>query len=360
MSINLSSQERVNRMFARQDHDRVPRHESFWSETIARWKLEGLNGGQEEVLRLLESDFASLTWLWPAPFPGTGHVVEETADTKIVRDEHGQLVRYWRFKSGTPEHLGFDCDSREKWETVYKPAFIKNALQIKVPEIVCNYQRARAAGQWTHLTGVESFEETRKLMGDENTMIAMAEDPDWVQDVSRTFTDIMLQNLDAVMAAGIQPDGLWIYGDMAFKTATFCSPKMYQEQIWPDHKRLADWAHAHRMKFIYHTDGNVNGVMDLYLAAGFDCFQPIECKAGMDIRTLCPKYGDKMAFFGNIDVMIMKDNDMAAIEAEIIRKFAAGKQTKGYIYHSDHSVPPQVSWKTYQGVIELVNKHGNY
>jgi uroporphyrinogen decarboxylase len=198
------------------------------------------------------------------------------------------------------------------------------------------------------------------MIGDEIAMIGMAEDPEWIRDISSTFCDVTLQNLDACMATGIRPDGLWIYGDMAFKTATFCSPEMYRDIIWPDHKRLAEWAHAHRMKIIFHTDGDVNGVMDLYLKAGFDCLQPLECKANMDITKLCPAYGDKMAFFGNINVMVMKDNDLAAIEQEIKTKFAAGKKTRGYVYHSDHSVPPQVSWQTYQGVIELVKKHGNY
>ena len=33
------------------------------------------------------------------------------------------------------------------------------------------------------------------------------------------------------------------------------------------------------MKFIYHTDGNVNAVLPLYLEAGFDCLQPLEAKA---------------------------------------------------------------------------------
>jgi uroporphyrinogen decarboxylase len=114
------------------------------------------------------------------------------------------------------------------------------------------------------------------------------------------------------------------------------------------------------MKLIFHTDGDVNGVIDLYIEAGFDCLQPLEVKAGMDVRTLCPRHGGRLSFFGNIDVMEMITNDIGRIEAEIVSKFAAGKATRGYAYHSDHSVPPQVSWKTYQEIIRLVDLHGNY
>lgn len=356
----MTSRERVNRMFARQDQDRIPRHESFWGETITRWQGEGLHGNAATVLELLESDFGSLNWLWPQPFPGEERIVEEDEQTKVVRDGHGKRVRYWKHKSGTPEHLGFECDSREAWEKTFKPALLSTGLQVNVPEIVRNYHRGRAQGKWLHLTGVESFEETRTLMGDEITLMAMAEDPEWVMDVSRTFTDVMLMNLDAVMATGIQPDGLWIYGDMAFRTATMCSPAMYRELIWPDHKRMADWAHAHRMKFIFHTDGDVNAVIEDYIAAGFDCLQPLEAKANMDIRRLCPRYGDRLAFFGNCDVMKYATNDLELIEEEIRQKLAAGMATRGYSYHSDHSVPPQVSWPTYQHIIRCVKKYGSY
>ena len=358
--MKLTGQERVNRMFARRDHDRVPRHDSFWAETIARWQKEGLTGGAPAALERLQNDFHSLNWLWPMAFPGREEVVSMDAETRVLRDGNGRLARHWRNKSGTPDHLGFECDSRAKWENVFKPALLATGLQLDPAAIAKEFQTGRAGGRWCHLTGVESFEETRSLMGDEITLMAMVEDPDWVRDVSKTFTDVMLVNLNAALATGITPDGLWIYGDMAFKTSTMCSPQMYRDLIWPDHKRLADWAHAHNLKFIYHTDGDVNGVLDMYIAAGFDCLQPLECKASMDLRRLAPQYGKQLAFFGNMDVMILMTNDRARIEAEVKAKLAAGMATKGYIYHSDHSVPPQVSWETYQFIIALLDKYGRY
>jgi len=356
----LTSCERVNRMMERRDHDRIPRHESFWEETIARWRGEGLDGDASTVLELLGSDFHGICWCWPEAFPGTAITVSEDVETKVIRDGQGKLVRYWKNKSGTPEHLGFECNSREVWEKTFKPALLANAMQLNVGEIRKSFEKGRASDKWTHLTGVESFEETRSLMGDEITLMAMAEEPEWLVDVAETFTDVTLQNYEAVLSTGIRPDGLWIYGDMAFKTSTMCSPAMYRELFWPQHKRLADWAHSHGMKVIFHTDGNVNGVIDLYLEAGFDCLQPLETKAGMDIRSLAPRYGDRLSFFGNIDVMQMIANDLDLIEQEIISKFAAGKAAKGYAYHSDHSVPPQVSWKTYQFIMDCVRKHGGY
>ncbi|MDR3710625.1 MAG: uroporphyrinogen decarboxylase family protein [Capsulimonadaceae bacterium] len=360
MSTCLTGRERVNRAMEHKDHDRTPRHESFWGETITRWQGEGLVGGADAVLDLLEGDISGLCWSWPAPFPGTSRVVSEDDETQIVRDAFGATARFWKGRSGTPEHVGFECDSVEAWEKTFKPAALSTKIQVDVHGAVQAYNAGREQGRWTCLVGVESFELTRKLLGDEVSLIAMASEPEWIMDISRTHTDLVIRDFEAIMATGIKPDGVWIYGDMAYNHATMCSPKMYRELIWPDHKRLVDWTHAHGMKFIYHTDGDINGVLDLYIEAGFDAIQPLEAKANMDIRKIGPTHGDKISLFGNINVMVMGTNDIDKIEEEIRTKFAAGMATKGYIYHSDHSVPPMVSWATYQKVMELVKRYGRY
>ena len=347
-------------MFAREDHDRVPRCDTYWNETIARWQSEGLDGDGGTVLELLGNDLHNVTGVWPVPFPGRNETVSEDEETRVWVDDWGATVRYWKSRSGTPEHIGFGCSTPEAWEKEYKPAFLDYTWGDFSPWVPKLFAEGREANKWCYLTALESFEATRRLMGDEVTWIAMMENPDWVADVSRTYTDTIIQGLDAIMASGIEPDGLWTFGDMAYNHAPVCSPQTYRDLLWPDHKRLADWAHAHGMKFIFHTDGNVNPVVDLFLEAGFDCLQPLESKASMDVRELCPEYGDRLACFGNIDAMVMGQNDPEVLEEEVRTKLEAGKAAKNYIYHSDHSVPPTVSWETYRYLMELLDKYGRY
>jgi uroporphyrinogen decarboxylase len=353
-STAMTGCERVNRMFARQDQDRVPRCDTYWPETIARWQREGLQWDHTDALRLLGNDFQTLCWSWPAPFPQQREVLASDTETETVRDGWGAVARFWKGRSGTPEHVSFGCDTREAWEKTYRPALVNTRLA------ALRYQEGRMLGKWTHLAGVEGFEALRKLIGDEICLVAMIEDPEWVRDIVRVHTDVVLRTFEAVLAAGVQPDGLWIYGDMAYNHATLCSPAMYRELVWPAHQRMADWAHARDLRVIYHTDGCVSGVLDLYIAAGFECLQPIEAKAGMDIRQFAPTHGDRLAMFGNIDVMKMGTNNLDVIEEEIRTKFAAGMATRGYAYHSDHSVPPQVSWDTYRAIIGFVERYGTY
>ena len=356
----FTGQERVNRMFARQEQDRVPRHETLWPETLARWNSEGFAGDEAAFLAWLGSDFHWIARSDPVPYPGRRDLLQDEGETLIVRDHYGALLRCWKQRSGTPEHFGWECESRRVWEEKTRPAMIASGVQTNVASALANYQAGRRAEKWCYLTCIEGFEFTRRTMGDAVTLIAMAEDPDWIREVARTQTDLVLRDFAAVLEQGIRPDGLWIFGDMAFKTATMCSPRMYRDLIWPQHQRLAGWAHDHGMKVIYHSDGNVNGVIDLYLEAGFDCLQPLEAKAGMDLRRLAPAYESKLAMFGNIDIMVLATNQRDLVEHEVRAKLAAGMACRGYIFHSDHSVPPSVSWPTYQFVRELVERHGTY
>lgn len=365
MSASLTSRERVNRMFAREDHDRVPRFETCWPETIDRWLGEGMPGadrdeGYQALHRLLESDLHQVCWYWPHPFPGRNEIVEEDDLTRVIKGPSGTIERYWKNKSGTPEHLGWECEDRDVWEKRYKPAFIEQDVQLD-PELVgAQLKAAGQAGKWTYFAGVSAFEIIRKILGDEAFMMTLIDDTEWIVEIARVSGDNLLRNYQAMLDAGIKPDGLWIYDDMAFKTMTFCSPAMYREFLWPEHRRIVDFAKANGLKIIFHSDGDLRGVIPHLIDAGFDCLQPLEAKASMDVRELAPEYGKRLAFFGNIDVMKLLTNDLDLIEEEIATKFAAGMAQKGYMYHSDHSVPPQVSWETYQAVVRLIGKYGKY
>lgn len=73
----------------------------------------------------------------------------------------------------------------------------------------------------------------------------------------------------------------------------------------------------------------------------------------MDVCELKREVGDRLAIVGNIDARKMADPDPRVIEEEIRTKFTIAKQGGGYIYHSDHSVPPTVSFAQYRQVMAL-------
>jgi len=63
---------------------------------------------------------------------------------------------------------------------------------------------------------------------------------------------------------------------------------------------------------------------------------------------------------GGIDVRAMAHPNPEVIEQEISNKLPALKEGGGYIYHSDHSVPDNVSFQQYCRVMKLVAEYGKF
>ncbi|HXG24978.1 MAG TPA: uroporphyrinogen decarboxylase family protein [Chthonomonadales bacterium] len=356
----MTSRERMNLALKHQEADRIPRTDSFWGETLHQWRQQGLEYGVD-VGQLFDFDVVGAGWVHHDARPGFQRILEETEEWRIRMDGNGAILRYWRHKSGTPEHIGFTVNSPDTWRQL-KAELLSVPIEVRVEAypVLAAMHRARAEERWFCWAGVECFEVAKDVLGHEQLCIAMAEEPDWARDVFETETDIAVRALDFLERCGVKFDGAWIFGDIAYNHGPFCSPKMYRELVMPAHARHVGWFKDRGLPVIYHTDGDFRPLIPSFLEIGIDCFQPLEAKAGMDVRELKPKYGDCAAFMGNIDVMVLLTNDPEQIEAEVASKVPLAKKGGGYIYHSDHSVPPGVTWETYKFLMKLIDEYGSY
>jgi uroporphyrinogen-III decarboxylase len=87
----------------------------------------------------------------------------------------------------------------------------------------------------------------------------------------------------------------------------------------------------------------------------------MEAKAGNDVVQFANEYGDQLSYMGNIDVTVLNTNDRQRVREEIVRKLEAMRQMRiPYIFHSDHSIPPDVRYDTYCYALELLREYGDY
>jgi uroporphyrinogen-III decarboxylase len=103
----------------------------------------------------------------------------------------------------------------------------------------------------------------------------------------------------------------------------------------------------------------VKAIFADYIEMGIDAYNPLEVKAGMDVVELRKQYGQRIGFCGNSDIQVWEGGDRAAIRHEVLRKLNAAKGG-GFIFQSDHSVSSAVSGHTYDYIVKLVHKYGNY
>jgi uroporphyrinogen decarboxylase len=282
-------------------------------------------------------------------------ILEETDEWKVTRSGWGAALKHWKHHSGTPEHIDFLIKDPETWQP-YRDviADLTDMSRFDVEGIRKNREQGYAGDKfltYNHLFVVESL---RHALGDVNMFESFVLDPGWLHDINRVLTDFFLRHYRKLFEEVGTPDGMFIYEDLGFRNGLFASPKMMGDVIFPYYQELVDFYHSYDLPVILHSCGGVTEAMPQIVEIGFDCIQPMEAKASVDAISLAEQYSDKIAFMGNIDVTILNTNDRARVKEHVLgtmnRLWDLGAD---YVFHSDHSVPPDVDFDTYRYAVDL-------
>lgn len=365
-----------------QEADRIPIHDSPWVSSIERWHAEGL------PLEVNPAEFFNYEWVGfgadTSPmFPV--EVVEEDEEYIIRTTEYGGLRRDHKDYSSTPEIVDYPCKTREDWEEIkerltphrdrvdWEGTWLagtgeddrgdqsmletgRREHRLGLP----GWQRAYDQGRFIFYSVMFGYDKGQSYVASEQLLMAIATEPDWVRDMYETDATLIIQMHEIMKEGGFRFDAAWILCDLGYRNALLFSPHHYDEQLRPTFQRLVNYFHSEGLPVILHSCGCVKELIPRFIEDGLDCLQPLEQKAGMDLVELKQTFGDQIAFMGGIDVRAMADPDPTVIEEEIKTKIPVAKQGGGYIYHSDHSIPDNVSFDQYCRVLELVGQYGGY
>jgi len=95
-------------------------------------------------------------------------------------------------------------------------------------------------------------------------------------------------------------DGLIPCADYGSSKALLANPKIFVEHVFPWLKAYCDEAHRLGMKVLKHCCGRTLEIFDYFIKAGYDAYQSIQPTAGMDIKFLKEKYGDRITVWGGV------------------------------------------------------------
>ena len=347
--MTMTHKERLLATLNREPVDELARYDSLWPETKERYIAEGKMQEGEYAPEHFDMSFHVAGFLnGKADLDFGEQIIEETEETKLILDGNGAQLRFWKHKSGTPEHVDFTVQDRAGWEEKIKPHLL-NVDRRRIPfESYRDARRVAAENNRAFLwEGVAPFEQMHPVCGHEYMLMGMALDPDWITDMVDTFANLTIMHQEVLFEEEGKPDAIWYYEDMGFKEKPFMSPTMYKELVQPGHAKLIDHAHSNNLKVIMHSCGFVEPLLPGMVEAGIDCLQAMEVKAGMDMPRIAKEFGDRISFCGNIDIREIASNDFARIDAELEKKVLPVLEMGGhYILHSDHSIPPNVEHDT--------------
>jgi len=132
-------------------------------------------------------------------------------------------------------------------------------------------------------------------------------------------------------------DGIMPCGDLGSSAGMLASPQIYREMVYPWNKAMADEAHRHGLKILKHCCGHTWPVIE-ELAEIYDAYEGIQASAGMDIRRLKERVGDRLCLWGGIwheHIILGTPQDIRA-DARYAFEYAA--PGGGYIMGSTHSL----------------------
>jgi len=343
--------------------------EDFWPETVEyHWPEQGI-GRDIDPIEHFDLDIVDLMAYWQGgrfkdeAFVDSCRVLTQDEETVTFTNGWGTTLRTWKRKNGAPEHIAFDMTTPEIWRRKYREPLLHldTSRFDDIEGLKARYGKYTGAGYFTMYNSCFVFERMRASMGDVRMLEACLLEPEWVHDFCSVYADFTIRHVEYVFREVGVPDGYTIYDDMAYAKSSFISPEAYRELIVPYLRRFTDFLHGYGVYVIMHCCGNFEPQMENILDAGVDCIQPIEAKAGMKLADLGKRFGDRIAFMGNIDIRALETNNRAAVEAEIAPKLRMVRERRiPYIFHTDHSVSPGVSVSTYEYALELFRQHCRY
>jgi len=352
----MTSQERVKTAIDLKVPDRVPVYDGPWAATVELWHKQGLPAGigpGEYFDYDLELIGADLSPRLPVK------TLDENEEYITETTSYGGIRRNHKNRSTTPEVIDCPIKKQDDWPAI-KKRLKPDRSRVDWDDAWKQYNKAREKGRYICYVNASGYDLMQSFVRSEQLLMFMFDEPEWVKEMIDTNSDLIIATMQMMYDEGFRFDGFWTYNDMGYKNASLFSPEMYRQIIAPSDIKRNNFCHEHGMQTILHSCGCVKGLIPDLIDNGFDCLQALEVKAGMDIRELKPKYGDKIAFFGNINVMLMEEADDSKIENEIREKFKIAMPGGGYLYHSDHSIPVDVSFERYKFVMQCVRKYGQY
>lgn len=332
--------------------------ENFWGGTISRWQQEGLPEGTD-IYAHFGLDPTHTTGIdWTLQFPT--ETLEETDEYTISRTVNGTTAKAFKTFGGdtTPYWYDFSLRDRATWEEL-KPRMQWNNTRIDLVKAKQAFDDHRDLFQ-IYCPACVGFEKFKYAMGMEAILIAFGEDPALVREMCDSTADLAIDGLEYLLGNGFEFDAAFVTEDNGFKDRPFVSPRTYQEVVFPCQKRFCEFCHARGIKVMLHTCGQNTPLIPLYIEAGFDVLNPMEVKAGMDPLAIKRDFGEKLTLWGGIDVRIISGSDPEALDREIAEKVPALKEGGGYVFASDHSIPPTVSLERYQQMVELGRCYGTF
>ena len=170
------------------------------------------------------------------------------------------------------------------------------------------WSQAMSQNQMFHILAVGmQYRLLEVSIGFENMAVWNVEQPDLLHAAANFFCDWTCAAIEMILKR-CDLDAVWLDDDLAFKTATFVSPAMLREYVFPYHRRTVQVVKEHGLPTLFHSDGNLSAILDDLIDSGFVSLHPLE-RLAFDIRAARKALGHRITLMGNVDIDFLERGD---------------------------------------------------
>jgi uroporphyrinogen decarboxylase len=133
------------------------------------------------------------------------------------------------------------------------------------------------------------------------------------------------------------------------------SPAMFRRFVKPALRREASAFKRKGAFVVLHSDGFIMPLLPDIVDAGIDAYQCVDVMAGMKMREVKGKFGDKICLVGNVDPRIIEYGTKQDVEKEVERCLTEGGR-EGHILSASASVALNSNVENFIHMINYVKR----
>jgi len=207
------------------------------------------------------------------------------------------------------------------------------------------------------------FERCCALRKTDNFLMDLASSEAFASTLIQKVSDVLMRLLEIYLAdAGPYLDVIELPGDDYAAMRPIISPRMFDHFFAPAWKRMIDLIHsaAPQCKILYHSDGNMVPFLDRLIDLGVDIFHCLEPLPGVDMVKIKATFGERLCFWGAIDIKQAMTGDEASVISEVKQRIAQLGPGGGFVLAPANHLQPDVPATNVLALFRAAQTYGHY
>lgn len=207
------------------------------------------------------------------------------------------------------------------------------------------------------------FERCCAMRKTDKFLMDLALDEEFASTLIQKVTDTLCKLLEIyLLEAADYLDIIELPGDDYAAMRPIISPKMFDRYFAPGWKRMIDMIHqaSPRCKILFHSDGNMEPFLSRLINLGVDIFHCLEPLPGIDFSQIKEEYGQKLCFWGAIDIKEAMQGDVTRVAQEVQTRIEQLAKGGGYVIAPANHLQPDVPAVNVIALFKAARYYGRY